>query len=119
MSTRDHEIIDIEELPLDKEIRDSDILNKETNVCCDTDILKEECHRGGPITTCAISPYGQCLATYSAETESVAVWSIEHGERHLVALFETSVEDRKKNVTSLVVSDDRCFIFDNGMSQKK
>jgi len=104
MSTQDHEVIDIEELP-------------ETNVCCSPDTLKEVCHGGGPITTCAISPHGRCLATYSAETESVAIWSIEQGKGHLVKLFETSVEDKKKKVTSLVVSDNRCFIFDNGMSR--
>ncbi|CAG8500578.1 2041_t:CDS:2 [Paraglomus occultum] len=95
MATRDHEIIDIEEISLDAS--------------------EELPHGGGPITTCAISPHGQCFATYSAETESVAIWSIEQGRNHLVQLFETSVQDKKNNDPSLAVSDDRSFIFDNAI----
>ncbi|CAG8602070.1 8208_t:CDS:2, partial [Paraglomus occultum] len=70
-------------------------------------------HGGCPIIKCAISPLGSCLATYSAESESVVIWSIEVGKERIVKLCETTVVTEKSILPELLVSDKQSFMFNS------
>ncbi|CAG8484138.1 7134_t:CDS:2 [Paraglomus brasilianum] len=112
MSTPAHETIIIEDVPeVKKEVVGDPILYSMDPV---TPLKDTTAHSGCPIIKCAISPLGSCIATYSAESESVVIWSIEDGKERIVKLFETTVATEKGVLPELLVSDKQSFMFNSG-----
>ena len=113
MSTPAHETITIEDVP---EVKTKDIVGEPILYSMDpvTPSKDTTAHGGCPIIKCAISPLGSYLATYSAESESVVIWSIEDGKERIAKLCETTVVIEKSVLPALVASDKQSFMFDSG-----